>query len=59
MLRTVSSFYLASMLLAFDAALWLGANDVHPSLIFVYAMMAWPVTALMMLVKKKLAAIRG
>lgn len=59
MLRTVSSFYLVSMLLAFDAALWLGLHGVHPSQILIYAMMAWPVSALMLLVKKKLAEIRA
>jgi uncharacterized membrane protein (GlpM family) len=53
MLRTVTAFYLISMVLVFLIAFWLALNDAHPTMIFTQAMMAWPVAALLLLIKKK------
>lgn len=58
MLRTVSAFYLLSIILAFAIAFWLAANEAHPSRIFVQTMMAWPMAALLMLARKKVGEIR-
>ncbi|MFV2034386.1 MAG: hypothetical protein ACC631_04630 [Halocynthiibacter sp.] len=59
MLRTVSSFYLISMITAFAIALWLAFFDLNPAIIMTLAMMAWPMAALLLLAKKKVVAIRG
>lgn len=58
MLRTVTVFYLLSMVLAFAIAFWLALQNAHPTHIFVQAMMAWPVAALVLLVRKKVNELR-
>ena len=58
MLRTISAFYLTSMALAFAIALWLAVQDMHPSQILIAAMTAWPTAALLLLARKKVAALR-
>ncbi len=57
MLKTVTAFYLLSMVLVFAIAFWLAVNDVHPAAIFVQAMLAWPVAALLLLIRKKMGEL--
>lgn len=59
MLRTISSFYLISLTLAFVISLWLAFSGLHPAAILTMAMIAWPVAALVLLAKTKVVAIRG
>ena len=58
MLRTVAAFYLLSMVLVFVIAFWLAMNNAHPTHIFVQAMMAWPLAALILLIRKKVIELR-
>jgi hypothetical protein len=53
MLRTMTAFYLLSLILAFTIAFYLAVRNVPPAEILGLAMVAWPMAALVMLARKK------
>lgn len=57
MLRTVTAFYAISMVLVFVIAIWLGFRNAQPSVIFNLALMAWPMAALLLLIRKKMGEL--
>ncbi len=49
MLRKIAAFYLLAMLLAFVTTLFLGARGQPPQQIMLYALLAWPLAAMLQL----------
>lgn len=59
MLRKAAEFYLLAIIIAFVTTLWVGSSGAHHSEIFLYALLSWPASALILLAASKVGRIRA
>jgi hypothetical protein len=57
-IRKVAEFYLWGMGLSFIITLWIGANGAEHFDVFLFAMLAWPLSFLLLVVKTTRARLR-